>query len=548
MHTSVPSRSGQPVSRDTFAQLLRAEFNTFRTVRSWMLLLSAVVISLVLLPFVVAEASHGTAPVMPIGPGGEAVTDTYMFVHQPLVGNGTLTTSITSFSGRYTPLSNDSSNGFGTSSKTQLGSELQPGLAPWAKAGILLEPDTKQGTAYAAVLVTGAHGVQMQDNYTHARAGLPGSVGPASPRWLRLTRVGDVITGDDSADGTHWTTIGTTRLAGLPQTVQIGLFVTSPLYFPTGSNEGTPSIATATFDHTTTQGDVALQAWTGDAIGGFYPDLQSDALWQQPSADAFTISGSGDIAPLVGGIVSNNWSGACIVDGIIVGLLILILLAASFVTAEERREPLHTISVGGPRRALAAKTVVLGSLSFAAGTIATALAEVLTRHVLAANGISLFPQSALATAQVIFGTGLFLGLAAILVVALGSILRRRSLAVVVGLVLLIVPGVIATLLPADLESWLMRLTPTAAFATLATLPQSTLVTDAYTIMNGYFPISPGGGLAVLAAYTVVALGGAMWLLPRHRVPSWSSKTKRDRCWPIRRQRSCWHTRRVRSGV
>ena len=516
MHKKVPSRCDQPVSRDTFAQLLRAEFNTFRSVRSWLLALSAVVISLILLPFVVAEASHGTATVMPTGPGGEAVTDTYTFVHQPLSGDGTLTTSITSFSGMYTPLSNDSGNGFGASSQTQLGSELQPGLAPWAKAGIILEPDTKQGTDYAAVMVTGAHGVQMQDNYTDASPGLTGSVGPASPRWLRLTRVGDVIMGYDSADGIHWTTIGTTRLTGLPQTVQIGLFVTSPLYFPTGSNNGTPSVATATFDHTTPQGDFALHMWTGDAIAGLYPDLQSAAPWHQSSADSFTISGSGDIALLVGGIVTTNWSGACIVDGIIVGLLILIVLAASYATAEERRESMHLVSVGSPQRVLAAKTVVLGSLAFAAGTIATALAEVITRHVLAANGIALFAQSATATAQVIFGTGLFLGLAAILVVALGSILRRRSLAVVAGLVLLVVPGVIATLLPADPESWLMRFTPTAAFATLATLPQSNLVTDAYTIMNGYFPISPWGGLAVLAAYTVVALGGAMCLLPRHR--------------------------------
>ena len=40
------------------------------------------------------------------------------------------------------------------------------------------------------------------------------------------------------------------------------------------------------------------------------------------------------------------------------------------------------------------------------------------------------------------------------------------------------------------------------------------VADAYTIVNGYFPISPWGGLTVLAAYTAVALGAAMWLLHR----------------------------------
>lgn len=499
--------------RNTFAQLLRAEFIRFRTVRSWMISLGAVVISLVLLPFAVALASHGSNLAIPTGPDGELVSDTYTFVHQPLVGDGTLTTRVTSLSGMYTPLANSSGNGFGVSSTSQLESQLRAGLAPWAKAGIILEPDTKQGTDYATVMVTGSHGVQMQDNYTHDSPGLTGSVGPSSPRWLRITRTGESITGYDSTDGVHWSKMSTIRLAGLPHSVQIGLFVTSPMYFPAGSNNGTPSIATATFDRTSIQSDPPSRFWTADTVAGIYPSLSSGLTWQQHSADAFTISGSGDIAPLVGNIVITNWSGACIVDGIIVGLLILIVLAASFAPSEYRCGTAGAL----PQRVLAAKAIVIGSLAFVAGTIATALAEGITRYVLAANGITLFPQSGLVTAQIIFGTGLFLGLAAVLVVALGSMLRRRIVTIVAGIVLFIVPGVIVTVLPADPNSWLMRFTPTAAFAIQANLPRSSLVADAYTIMNGYFPISPWGGLAVLAIYTVAALGAAMWLLRYRRV-------------------------------
>jgi hypothetical protein len=86
-------------------------------------------------------------------------------------------------------------------------------------------------------------------------------------------------------------------------------------------------------------------------------------------------------------------------------------------------------------------------------------------------------------------------------------------------VLLVLPGILATAtsLPAGADSWLMRLTPTTAFAIQATLPRSSLVTSAYTPPNGYFPISPWAGLAVLAAYTAVALGAALWLL-RDREP------------------------------
>ena len=248
-------RTKQSVGHQGFTQQLRAEFTAFRMARSCTILLCAVVLVFVLVSFVSALASHGGNTAVPTGPDGEPVTDTYTFVHQTLVGDGTLTARVASLSGAH--LSTDiSGNASGARPTSQSGSQLQPGPAPWAKAGIILEPDTNQGTDYAAVMVTGSHGVQMQYDYTHDSPGLPGPVEPSSPRWLRLTRVGDVITGYDSTDGVHWTEIGTVRLTGLPHTVQIGLFVTSPLYFAAGANDGTPSVATAAFDQLATQGDL----------------------------------------------------------------------------------------------------------------------------------------------------------------------------------------------------------------------------------------------------------------------------------------------------
>ncbi len=122
----------------------------------------------------------------------------------------------------------------------------------------------------------------------------------------------------------------------------------------------------------------------------------------------------------------------------------MIVLAALFVTSEYRRGLIRTTLVASPRRGrvLAAKAVVAGSMAFAAGAVATAIAEVITRHVFAANGNYLFPQSGPALARVVIGTGLFLGLAAALVVALGTMLRRSAGAVVAGLVLLVLPGIL----------------------------------------------------------------------------------------------------------
>ena len=320
-----------------------------------------------------------------------------------------------------------------------------------------------------------------------------------------------VITGYDSADGAHWTKIGTARLAGLPRTVQIGLFVSSPVYFAAGAGIGTPSVATARFDQVSAQGDLPRRSWTGDAIAGLYP-VASASAWHQRSAGAFTITGSGDIAPLVGDIISAQWAGASIVNGTIFALLFVIVLGTVFATSEYRRGLIRTTFAASPRRGhvLAAKAIVAGSAAFAAGATATAVAEVITRHVLAASGSYLFPQSAPALTRIIIGTGLLLGLAAALAVALGMMLRRSAVAVTAGVVLLVLPGILGS----ATGNWLMRLTPTAAFAIQASLPRSTLVTSAYTPPNGYFPVSPWAGLAVLAAYTAVALAAATWLLRR----------------------------------
>jgi ABC-type transport system involved in multi-copper enzyme maturation permease subunit len=496
------------------ARLLRAEFIKFRTVRGWMIALCAAAVVFVLVSFFSAfESRSGNTPV-PTGPGGEAVTDSYTFVHQELAGDGTVTTRVTSLSGSYA--SPDAPVGaVGTPPDGAQNSQLEPGLAPWAKAGFILEPDTNQGTRYAAVMVTGSHGVQMQYNYTHDSPGLPGTVRPSSPRWLRLTRAGDVITGYDSADGVHWDEISAVRLTGLRRAVQIGLFVTSPAYFTSGTSvQGTPSVATAAFDHISVQGDLPRGSWTEDAIAGSSP-----ATLQQRSAGAFTISGSGDIAPLVGGEgAATHWSGASVVNGTIVALLFVIVLAALPATSEYRRGLIRATFAACPRRGrvLAAKAAVAGALTCAAGAIATAIAEVITRHVFAANGNYLFPQSGPDTARVIIGTGLFLGLAAALAVAVGTVLRRSAGTVTVSIVLLVVPGILATAmgLPAGIDSWLMRLSPDAAFAIQATLPRYSLVTGAYIPANGYFPIGPWAGLAVLAAYTAAALGAAVWLVRR----------------------------------
>jgi len=206
--TITPYRSQAQLGRGGFRLLLRAEWTKFRSVRGWVI--AMVVLVIVTAGFLLigrVACSHGnSACTVPLGPGGEAVDDSYYLVRQPLDGNGSITVRVTSLTGQIQAGPSPDHVRAGGGAQT---ANLRAGVAPWAKAGIILEPDTAQGTAYAAMMVTGAHGVRMQYDYTGDIAGLPGAVSAAFPRWLRLVRSGDVISGYDSADGTHWIRVGT---------------------------------------------------------------------------------------------------------------------------------------------------------------------------------------------------------------------------------------------------------------------------------------------------------------------------------------------------
>src|SRR5260370_3004462 len=245
--TFTPYRPGQQTGRDGFAQVVRSEWTKFRTVRGWVMGIVVAVLVMLGIGLFAAGASGSSCegpgggpvrtgqacgPAFRVGAGGEPVDDSFYFVRRPLAGNGSITVRVPSLTGVLRPASGNVASGPGGPADTR------PGLVPWAKAGIIIKESTRPGSAYAAMMVTADHGVRMQDNYTNDTAGQPGAVFPASPRWLRLTRSGDTITGYDSADGARWTQVGTVHLAGLPPTMQAGLFAASPAYAAISQNFG----------------------------------------------------------------------------------------------------------------------------------------------------------------------------------------------------------------------------------------------------------------------------------------------------------------------
>lgn len=103
-----------------------------------------------------------------------------------------------------------------------------------------------------------------------------------------------------------------------------------------------------------------------------------------------------------------------------------------------------------------------------------------------------------------------------LALALGTILRRSAGAVTAVIVLIVLPYILAVasvLSPAPSE-WLLRVTPAAAFAVQQTVVRYPQVSAPYTPVDGYFPLAPWAGFAVLCGYTACALGLAVYLVRR----------------------------------
>ena len=73
---------------------------------------------------------------------------------------------------------------------------------------------------------------------------------------------------------------------------------------------------------------------------------------------------------------------------------------------------------------------------------------------------------------------------------------------------------VTSAVPTAAAQWLLRITPAAAFAVQQTSPQYPHVDGPYTPSNGYFPLAPWVGFAVLCGYAALALGLAIHRLRR----------------------------------
>ncbi|WP_261987492.1 hypothetical protein [Actinomadura sp. HBU206391] len=238
-----------------------------------------------------------------------------------------------------------------------------------------------------------------------------------------------------------------------------------------------------------------------------YPQNTSGSFTE--SDGSFTVAGAGDIAPAVRETLPTGGTLQDILTGTFAALIPVIVVGVLFITTEYRKNLIHVTLAASPRRSrvLVAKAIVLGVVTFVAGLAGAAVAVPLGERLARANGVYIFPVASSTELRVGLGTAALLATTSILALSVGTMFRHSAGAVTTVIVAIVLPYILIAIpfMPASVTDWLTLVTPAAALVVQQTLVPYHQVTSIYTPYNGYYPLTPWAGLAVLAGYAVVSL-------------------------------------------
>jgi regulation of enolase protein 1 (concanavalin A-like superfamily) len=184
--------------------------------------------------------------------------DEFRYIFQPLTGNGTVTTHVSS----------------------------QGDTDPWAKAGVMIRASSDPSAPYYGLFVTPeGNGTVVQYRTTQGGSTTQLTAAPtAAPTYLSVVRSGSNLTAYTSSDGTTWTAVpgSTISIAALKDNVSAGIASTSHSQFVTN---------TTTFDgFTVTAGTPDLPPpWADADIGDATPAGSASF-----ASNVFTINGGGN--------------------------------------------------------------------------------------------------------------------------------------------------------------------------------------------------------------------------------------------------------------
>ena len=162
---------------------------------------------------------------------------------------------------------------------------------PWAKAGVMIRQTLDPGSVNVAIVVTPDMGVSFQYRIeTDAGTEETTEAGITAPQWVRLTRSGNIFTGEYSANGSNWTTLGSVEIPMLLDTY-IGLCLTSHNVDETCTAEFSDVTMTGTVTGDWQSQDIGIESNIAEQL---YVALQDNAgnstVVNHPDPAATTIS------------------------------------------------------------------------------------------------------------------------------------------------------------------------------------------------------------------------------------------------------------------
>lgn len=128
-----------------------------------------------------------------------STADAFHYVSQPLAGDGEIIAKVDDVSG----------------------------ADGWAKAGLMIRETSGVNSRHASVFVTPSNGVVAQSRSTTGGASVSATLAGTAPRWLKLSRAGNVFSAFASSDGATWSAVGTPVTVTMTNPVQVGLALTA---------------------------------------------------------------------------------------------------------------------------------------------------------------------------------------------------------------------------------------------------------------------------------------------------------------------------------
>jgi hypothetical protein len=145
----------------------------------------------------------------------------------------------------------------------------------WAKGGVMIRETLDPGSRQATVVVTPGSGVAFQRRLINNDVSVTTTqAGIVAPRWVKLTRTGNLLTAQHSADGVTWADVTATGAATsdtvvMGGTIYIGLALTS---------HAANVACTAVFSNIKTTGNVT-GSWQQAEIGVDHPGNSPQGLY-----------------------------------------------------------------------------------------------------------------------------------------------------------------------------------------------------------------------------------------------------------------------------